>query len=137
MGVVRALKSAATIPGVRIWVEPQLRRQGGRYGEPTGAFETEARTLWSNANGAPRTHKRRKRYASPYGTVTPAGAGPVIAAPAISTICGTAAAGGGPRRAVLLLCHRCHQDAHARILRIADTGANDLEALRFERQEWW
>jgi RNA-directed DNA polymerase len=37
----------------------------------------------------------------------------------------------------LLLCRRCHQDVHARILRIVGTDANDIEALRFERHQWW
>jgi 5-methylcytosine-specific restriction endonuclease McrA len=37
----------------------------------------------------------------------------------------------------LLLCHRCHQDVHARILRIVGTDANDREGLQFEREAWW
>ena len=37
----------------------------------------------------------------------------------------------------IALCRACHQDVHARILRIMGSNADDRAGLVFERRTWW
>ena len=37
----------------------------------------------------------------------------------------------------LLLCRACHQDVHARILRISGGDADAPTTVQFERVRWW